>query len=214
MDKSIIASLRKSYVLNELLEQNVSDSPVSQFKLWFKDALESEIIEPNAMVLSTVKDGKPSARVVLLKGFDESGFSFFTNYNSHKAKDINQNPFAALTFFWDVIERQVRIEGQIEKLSAEESDTYFWSRPRESQIGAWVSEQSTVIEGREVLDQSLDFYIKKFTDLEIIPRPAHWGGFLLRPSAIEFWQGRESRLHDRILFSNSSGIWKISRLSP
>jgi pyridoxamine 5'-phosphate oxidase len=214
MDKSILASLRKSYVLNELLEQNVSESPISQFKLWFKDALESEIIEPNAMVLSTVKEDKPSARVVLLKGFDESGFSFFTNYNSHKAKDIKQNPFAALTFFWDVMERQVRIEGKIEKLSAAESDTYFWSRPRESQIGAWVSEQSTVIESREVLDQSLDFYIKKFNDLEIIPRPVHWGGFLLRPSAIEFWQGRQSRLHDRILYSFSSGIWKISRLSP
>ncbi len=214
MDKSLVANLRKSYVLNELLEQNVSDSPVSQFKLWFKDALESEIIEPNAMVLSTVKEDRPSARVVLLKGFDESGFSFFTNYNSHKGKDIKQNPFAALTFFWDVMERQVRIEGKIEKLSAEESDTYFWSRPRESQIGAWVSEQSAVIGGREVLDQSLDFYNKKFNDFEIIPRPAHWGGFLLNPISIEFWQGRESRLHDRILYSLSSGIWKISRLSP
>ena len=214
MDKSHVANLRKSYILNELLEKNVADNPIIQFTEWFKDALSSGIKEPNAMILSTLKEGKPSARVVLLKGFDELGFSFFTNYHSHKGKDINQNPFAALTFFWDVLERQVRIEGKITKLSSEESDSYFWSRPRESQIGAWVSEQSSEISGREILDQRLDFYNEKFNDLEIIPRPAHWGGYLLVPATIEFWQGRESRLHDRILYSFLDGNWKISRLSP
>ena len=214
MDKSHFANLRKSYVLHELLEENVSDNPIFQFEEWFKDALASEIKEPNAMVISTIKEGKPTARVVLLKGFDESGFSFFTNYKSHKGIELEKNHFGALTFFWDLLERQVRIEGKIEQLSLKESDNYFWSRPRESQIGAWVSEQSSEISGREVLVKSLDFYNKKFKDLEIIPRPTHWGGYLLRPTSIEFWQGRESRLHDRILYSYNSKNWKISRLSP
>lgn len=214
MDKTTLANLRNNYTLNELLENNVSTNPIIQFSVWFKDAINAELVEANAMVLSTIKDSKPSARVVLLKGFDEKGFVFFTNYNSHKGLELEGNSAACLTFFWDKLERQVRIEGLIEKVSSEDSDAYFWSRPRESQIGAWVSEQSTVIEGRGMLDEKLAFFQQKFENEEIIPRPKHWGGYVLKPQTIEFWQGRPNRLHDRLLYTYENDSWKIERLSP
>jgi pyridoxamine 5'-phosphate oxidase len=214
MDKTTLANLRNNYTLNELLENNVSTNPIIQFSVWFKDAINAELVEANAMVLSTIKDSKPSARVVLLKGFDEKGFVFFTNYNSHKGLELKGNSAACLTFFWDKLERQVRIEGLIEKVSSEDSDAYFWSRPRESQIGAWVSEQSAVIEGREMLDEKLAFFQQKFENEVIIPRPQHWGGYVLKPQTIEFWQGRPNRLHDRLLYTHENDSWKIERLSP
>ncbi|MCP9766828.1 pyridoxamine 5'-phosphate oxidase [Lacihabitans sp. LS3-19] len=214
MDKSKIANLRNNYMLNELLENNVSQNPINQFTEWFNDAINAEMKEANAMVLSTVSDGKPKARVVLLKGFDENGFVFFTNYNSHKGAELEGNNFAALTFFWDVLERQVRVEGEISKLSEEDSCEYFWSRPRASQIGAWVSHQSETIVGRETLDEKLEFYNHKFESEDIVPKPPHWGGYVLKPESIEFWQGRPNRLHDRILYSLENENWRIERLSP
>lgn len=214
MDKTTLANLRNNYTLNQLLENNVSTNPIIQFSEWFKDALSAELVEANAMVLSTIKDAKPSARVVLLKGFDQQGFVFFTNYTSHKGQELAVNNAACITFFWDKLERQVRIEGMMEKVSSEDSDVYFWSRPRESQIGAWVSEQSTVIDGREILDEKLAFYQSKFENEEIIPRPQHWGGYLLKPQSIEFWQGRPNRLHDRLIYILQNNNWKIDRLSP
>lgn len=214
MDNSLVSSLRKSYELNELLEENVSQNPIEQFRTWFKDAFDGDVKEPNAMVLSTIKLGKPSARVVLLKGFDAEGFTFFTNYESHKGKQLGDSPFAALTFFWDGLERQVRIEGEVKKVSEGDSDAYFWSRPISSQIGAWVSKQSEEVSGRDVLEKSQAFFEEKFKDVSPIPRPPHWGGYILKPSLIEFWQGRPSRLHDRILYSLEENTWKITRLNP
>lgn len=214
MDKTTVANLRNNYTLNQLIEKNVSSNPVVQFTEWFKDALNADLVEANAMVLSTIKDGRPSARVVLLKGFDEAGFVFYTNYNSHKGQQLAENNGACLTFFWDKLERQVRVEGWMEKVSSEESDEYFWSRPRESQIGAWVSSQSEVIPGRETLDEKLAFYQEKFAGENVIPRPPHWGGFRLKVENIEFWQGRPNRLHDRLLYIKEGDNWKIERLSP
>ncbi len=209
-----ISDFRISYSQNELSENNVLDNPFMQFDLWFKEAVEAKIKEPNAMVLSTIKDGRPSARVVLLKGYDNNGFSFYTNYNSHKGLEMSQTPFASLTFFWDALERQVRINGRVDKVSETESTNYFNSRPRGSQIGAWVSEQSTVIENRDLLEERLNYFENKFKNEEIIPKPSHWGGYLVQPEEIEFWQGRESRIHDRILYTHLDRSWDISRLSP
>jgi pyridoxamine 5'-phosphate oxidase len=214
MDAHLLANLRLNYTLNELSEKNVSQNPFIQFENWFTEALDSQIKEPNALVLSTTFNGKPRSRVVLLKEFSEKGFVFFTNYNSAKGQEISSNSVANMTFFWVDLERQVRIEGKIEKISAEESDAYFWSRPISSQIGAWVSDQSTVIEDRIVLDQKLAFYEDKFKNATVIPRPLHWGGYRLIPDFIEFWQGRANRLHDRIAYTWVNENWKIERLSP
>ncbi len=212
--KTDIASLRLSYSQNELLEQNVLSNPFKQFGKWFDEALNAQVLEPNAMHASTVSEGKPHGRIVLLKGFDENGFVFFTNYESNKGQEIAEIAFASLTFFWGDLERQVRIEGKIEKVSAEESDEYYHSRPRGSQIGAWVSKQSKVIAGRQVLEERLANYEKEFENREIIPRPAHWGGYRVIPDKVEFWQGRPNRLHDRILYTKVGNDWKIERLSP
>jgi pyridoxamine 5'-phosphate oxidase len=209
-----LSGLRVNYSKHELLEQNIGHEPISLFSAWMDAAKAGEIKEPNAMVLSTINNGKPSARVLLLKGFDENGFVFYTNYQSHKAEEIAQNSNAALTFFWDALERQVRIEGTIQKVLAKDSDEYFHSRPRQSQIGAWVSNQSSIIPNREVLEEKNKMLENKFKDVEVIPRPPHWGGYLLAPSSIEFWQGRQSRLHDRIYFSLENDSWKRERLSP
>lgn len=214
MNKTDVAALRQSYTRNELLEENVLENPIKQFGKWFTEALNAQILEPNAMILSTVSDGKPHGRVVLLKGFDENGFSFYTNYKSNKGSEVAETPFASLTFFWGDLERQVRIEGSIEKVSGVESDEYYHSRPRGSQVGAWVSNQSSVIAGREVIEQRLAELENEFKDLELIPRPAHWGGYCVNPERIEFWQGRPNRLHDRILFTKIGEDWKIERLSP
>lgn len=209
-----IADIRKDYKLRSLTEADVSADPIVQFKAWWDEAIASAIEEVNAMTLATVSpEGRPSARIVLLKGFDENGFVFFTNYQSRKGKEMEENPHAALVFFWKELERQVRIEGSIDKVSEQESDTYYHSRPAGSQVGAWASPQSDVIGGREVIEQNYAELEKKFAGQEI-PRPGFWGGYVLRPSQIEFWQGRSSRLHDRILYRVENGEWKIERLAP
>lgn len=214
MEASKIAHLRRDYTLNGLAEEDVLISPIEQFKKWFSEALASEVIEPNAMLLSTInKEGYPQGRIVLLKEVEETGFTFYTNYDSHKGSDLAAHPFAALTFWWAELERQVRITGSVEKVSNKESDVYFSIRPRGSQLGAWVSAQSEVIENRDILTQKLENLVFQFAD-QPIPRPPHWGGYRVIPHQIEFWQGRPSRLHDRIRYRLENEVWKIERLSP
>ncbi len=209
-----IADIRKEYKQRSLDESDVVKDPVQQFSKWWEEAINSGIDEVNAMTLATADaTGKPSARIVLLKGMDENGFVFFTNYNSHKGEDIAANPFASLVFFWKELERQVRIEGTISKVSAEESDAYFNSRPAGSRIGAWASPQSKVIASRQVIEKKVQELEKDF-DGKIIERPQHWGGYVVTPQVIEFWQGRLSRLHDRIRYTKVENGWKIERLAP
>lgn len=211
----LLPDLRQNYTLAGLMETEAEIDPFKQFQNWLEQALSSELIEPNAMTLATVnQEGKPTARIVLLKDFNDKGFVFFTNYHSQKGKDLTENPWAALVFWWNKLERQVRIEGKVDKISPEESDIYFHSRPLGSQLGAYVSEQSQVIENREILDQKLKEMEEKFKD-QIIPRPSNWGGFRVTPSQFEFWQGRTNRLHDRLLYRLSEDqIWIRERLAP
>lgn len=212
---SKIVSLRKEYSSAFLNEEDVNHNPFKQFELWMHQAVEAEILEPNAMTVSSVSsEGKPSSRIVLLRGFDENGFVFYTNYNSHKGHDMAQNKYACLNFFWPELERQIRIEGSIAKIDQQISTNYFHSRPRESQIGAWASIQSAVIANRKVVEDAFIYYTEKFKDLELIPKPEHWGGYNIKPTSIEFWQGRPSRLHDRLRYSAVNDAWKIERLSP
>lgn len=210
-----IADIRKVYQLQSLLEKDVNADPIKQFETWWQQAIESKIEEPNAMTLATCNDeGKPSARIVLLKGIKKNGFIFFTNYQSRKGKEIEKNSFVSLLFFWKELERQVRIEGKIKKVSDTESDKYFFSRPRESRIGAWSSPQSAVIENREFLQKNVEKYNLEF-GTENIPRPDFWGGYLVEPDSIEFWQGRPGRLHDRLQYSLSeNNYWNMKRLAP
>jgi pyridoxamine 5'-phosphate oxidase len=209
-----IADIRKDYKLKSLLEEDVLDNPLAQFSLWWNEAVSSEIEEVNAMTLATAtNDGYPLARIVLLKGMTDEGFLFFTNYQSHKGEELAQNPRAALVFFWKELERQVRIEGTVEKISEAESDAYFASRPVKSKIGAWASPQSTTIPGRHIIEENVEKYNAQFGE-ENIPRPPHWGGYIVKPQKVEFWQGRRSRLHDRILYSKVNEQWKIERLAP
>lgn len=209
-----ISDLRKNYTLNELLEENVSESPFDQFHNWFEEAVKGDIYEPNAMSLSTLEGGQPKSRVVLLKGFDKEGFVFYSNYDSHKGIQMTENNKVALLFFWDKLQRQVRVEGEVIKLPESISKAYFNSRPRESQLGAWASKQSEIIENGEVLVKNLAYYTKKFENEKVIPKPQHWGGYCVIPSKIEFWQGRPSRLHDRIVYQLEAGKWNTYRLSP
>ena len=212
MDENLISNLRKNYEKGELLEEKIDKNPFRQFENWFDEILKSNIYEPNAMILATTLNNLPSARVVLLKGFSDNGFKFFTNYHSRKGKELERNNNAALLFYWMEFERQVRIEGIVEKISKEESLEYFNSRPIESRYGALASNQSEVIPDREYLE-------KKFTKLkeqygDNPPMPENWGGFILKPSLFEFWQGRPNRLHDRIVYEKVPNGWKIYRLSP
>ena len=210
-----LKELRKEYSLAALDELHTDTDPIAQFKKWFHEAMEAQMPEPYAMTLSTVnKENRPSSRVVLLRDVNDDGFSFFTNYLSRKGHDIAANPFASLNFFWHELERQVRIEGKIVTLDAVDSDAYFASRPRGSQIGAWSSPQSQIIDSRQVLEQNVDQYTAQF-DGKDVNRPPHWGGYCLIPDYLEFWQGRESRLHDRISYSlTTEGSWTRSRLAP
>ena len=214
LTKEALQNLRQEYRSSELLQQDVDQNPIQQFKRWFTDALNAQLYEPNVMTLATADPyGKPSARIVLLKGFDENGFHFYTNYDSKKGHDLKQNPQAALVFFWPELERQVRIEGMVSKLDPQISTDYFHSRPKASQVGAAASPQSQVIESREALEQQVIELKKQYEDLEV-PRPEHWGGYLVEPQRVEFWQGRPSRLHDRICYDLVDGVWIISRLAP
>lgn len=200
---------------SELDERNVDANPIRQFQLWFNEAVGRGLPLAEAMTLCTAtNDGKPSARMVLLKGVAESGFVFYTNYRSRKARELDENPFAALVFYWEPLERQVRVEGQAARISAAESDKYFQTRPRESQLGAIASPQSDVIESREMLEQEFQVLEEKYGD-QAIERPAHWGGYRLVPERIEFWKGRPGRLHDRLLYElQADGSWNRSRLAP
>ena len=209
-----ISDLRIEYSLKSLDKKEVTSSPLDQFKIWFDESLKAKVMEANAMNLSTVrKDGMPNSRIVLLKGIDE-GFVFFTNYNSSKGQELNEHPFAALTFFWPELERQVRIIGKVSKISAIESDEYFFSRPFSSQIGAWASPQSKPIPDREFLEEN-ENKLRNELNQDSMKRPEHWGGYRLLANEIEFWQGRPSRLHDRIIYTlEEGGIWKIQRLAP
>ena len=210
-----IAAIRRNYSRQALSEDSVARDPVDQFKVWLHEAIVAEVQEPTALVLSTVSaDCRPSARVVLLKEVAPDGFVFFTNYESRKGQELTQHPFASLTFFWPELERQVRIEGVVAKVAPEVSDTYFHSRPRGSQIGAWASPQSREIHSRQELEEAEQQYNETFASQSLVPRPAHWGGFILRPERIEFWQGRPNRLHDRIQFELSEGSWIRKRLAP
>lgn len=210
-----LSDLRQDYTKTELSETNISNHPIQQFSTWFTEAQNSDVMEPNAMTLATVdSNGKPSARIVLLKGFSEDGFYFYTNYDSSKAKDMELNPYVSGVFLYLPLERQIRISGSVVKVSRKTSEEYFHSRPRGSQIGAWVSPQSTVIKNRQVLEERLVSFEDKFKDEEIIPLPDNWGGYLIIPDVIEFWQGRPDRLHDRIRYSKEEGHWKIERVAP
>ncbi|HSD64773.1 MAG TPA: pyridoxamine 5'-phosphate oxidase [Ignavibacteriaceae bacterium] len=200
--------------LKELIENRVDENPFVQFSHWYNEILKADLIEPNAMILATATaDAIPSVRTVLLKNFNENGFFFYTNYESRKAKDLIANPIAEVLFIWLELERQVRVSGKVEKVSQKESEDYFHSRPTNSQIGAWASKQSSIIPGRDYLQKKYNEYSEKFKDGKI-PLPPFWGGFRLIPEKFEFWQGRESRLHDRILYRKSGTGWDIVRLSP
>lgn len=207
--------MRKVYQLKSLQENEVDADPLKQFKNWWQESINSNVEEPNAMTLATCNStGKPSARIVLLKGIDENGFVFFTNYESRKAHEIAENSFAALVFFWKELERQIRIEGKVRKTSEKESDEYFSVRPRESQLGAWSSPQSKVIESAELLQKNMKKYYDKFHEQQV-PRPEFWGGYIVEPNLIEFWQGKTGRLHDRLRYSlNENDNWIIERLAP
>lgn len=207
-------SMRKDYSRDVLNEAEVAPDPIHQFRRWFEDAVAADVLEPNAMTLATcTPDGRPSARIVLLRGYDERGFDFFSNYESRKGEELEANPAASLVFFWPGLERQVRVEGRAARLSEAESDAYFHSRPSGSRLGAWASPQSRVVPDRAFLEDRVREMERAYADGSI-PRPPHWGGYRLVPDAVEFWQGRPSRLHDRIRYRRQEGLWLIERLAP
>ncbi len=209
-----VADLRKEYTRSGLSESDVDPEPVEQFRRWFGEALAAGLHEPNAMIVATASpDGLPSARVVLLKGFDDRGFVFYTNYEGRKGRELEENPRAALLFYWGELERQVRIEGTASRVSGEESDAYYAGRPRGSRLGALASEQSRVVGSREVLEGRIRTLEAEYEGRDV-PRPAFWGGYRVEPEAMEFWQGRENRLHDRLVYRRGEVGWKMERLQP
>ena len=210
-----IADIRREYTKASLDVSTVSSNPFEQFRKWFDEAVQSEVPEPNAMNVATVNEnGRPASRIMLLKGVERERFLFFTNYQSDKGKALENNAACALTFFWPELERQVRIEGTATRIDDKRSEEYFQSRPRSSQVGAWASPQSTVIANREILEERFRQMEEKFKDATVLPKPKQWGGFEVDAFSIEFWQGRQSRLHDRIRFTKVDGAWQIHRLSP
>jgi pyridoxamine 5'-phosphate oxidase len=209
----MLRDIRKQYLFASLDENNVLPNPFDQFQLWLQDAIESEQLEPTAMILSTVDEHlQPHSRVVLLKEFTHDSFVFYTNYEGHKAQQIAKNNRVSLVFFWPALERQVRLEGTVEKISDILSTSYFKTRPLDSQLGAWASPQSQLIRSSDFLEQQFKYYQQKFGNE--VPKPPHWGGYTVKPFSIEFWQGRPNRLHDRLLFTKDPVEWKISRLAP
>lgn len=209
----MLRDIRKQYLFSTLDENNVLPNPFDQFEAWLQDAIDSDQLEPTAMVLSTVDEhSQPHSRVVLLKELTLESFIFYTNYEGHKAQQMAWNNQVSLVFFWSTLERQVRVEGSVEKISEVLSTSYFKSRPVDSQLGAWASPQSQLIRSKDFLEQQFQYYQQKFGDK--IPKPPHWGGYAVKPTSIEFWQGRPNRLHDRLLFTKEVGEWKISRLAP
>jgi len=209
-----LAELRKEYSLAGLAEKDLAKDPFRQFEKWFQEAEASKLVEPNAMILATAaRDGRPSARTVLLKSVDGRGFVFFTNYQSRKGRELDGNPHASLVFPWFAFERQVIVEGAVTKVAREEADAYFHSRPRASQLAAWASPQSTIVPGRSVVEDSMKVLEHKYAGKEV-PLPPHWGGWRLSPATVEFWQGRRSRLHDRLRYRRDKDEWIVERLAP
>lgn len=214
MEKNI-AEIRQDYVRHSLRKKDVDENPIKQFQRWLTEALTAEVREATAMNMATVSEhGVPSSRILLLKDVNDNGFIFYTNYQSSKARELEHNPSTALTFFWPELERQVRIQGIVKKVSKQESEEYFRSRPKNSQIGAWASPQSSVISNREILEERERTLQEKFKDQDVLPKPEQWGGYLVEPFLLEFWQGRASRLHDRIVYTREDKTWKINRLAP
>lgn len=210
-----LAGLRRHYALQTLRESDVSADPFEQFEKWFLQAVDSKLLEPNAMTLATAsKTGIPSARIVLLKGFDKQGFVFFTNYESQKGRELDENPHACLLFSWLELERQVRISGHVNRVATGESEQYFQGRPKGSQIGAWASPQSQVIASRRQLEDCVVALEKEYSEADALPLPPFWGGYRVTPTELEFWQGRENRLHDRLRYRRQEKGWIIDRLAP
>jgi len=212
--QNYLNSIRRDFADKPLNQSSVAANPFLQFGVWFEEAVNSQILDPYAMSISTVsKEGQPSTRIVYLRHISEEGLVFYTNYTSHKGENISDNNKIALNFFWGELERQIRVEGLVKKVNTEMSDSYFAKRPRESQIGAWASNQSAVIKNREELEDLVKHYTNKFKDQDV-PRPPHWGGYIVEPQVFEFWQGRSSRLHDRLIYARKEDNWNISRLAP
>ncbi|MDG1477700.1 MAG: pyridoxamine 5'-phosphate oxidase [Vicingaceae bacterium] len=206
--------MRRDFSGKPLNEESVLKNPIEQYAVWFEEAVNAQLLDPYAMSITTVSvEGQPSTRIVYMRGIKNEGFVFYTNYNSAKGKDLEANNKVALNFFWGELERQIRVEGVVEKISEAASDVYFNKRPRESQIGAWASSQSEKIENRKQLEEQVAFYTEKYKGVDV-PRPDHWGGYIVKPTKVEFWQGRASRLHDRIIYTKKDNVWSLSRVSP